>query len=105
MLELSRTLARRYRAVLRRASGRAGRSDVPLVLCRAGPDGLTLEARRDDVAVRLQEEGPHLSDAIAFRASVLAEFEGRGDELVAIEQVKFGKGHLTAGTTAACPAS
>jgi hypothetical protein len=63
-----------------------------LVLCQSGKEGLILQAVQDDLAIRYHLEGPCASDAIAFRASALASFEGRRDELVELEQVSFGKG-------------
>jgi hypothetical protein len=63
-----------------------------LVLCRTGDDGLVLQACQGDLAVRYHLDGARPSEAIAFRASVLAEFEGRRDDPVQLEQVSFGKG-------------
>src|SRR5262245_53438851 len=85
VIEIPRALARQLRAVLRR-SVMEGRSDWPLVLCRTEESGLTLEAGPGDVAVRYEHEGRHEPAAIAFRASVLAEFEGRNDA-VSLDQV------------------
>jgi hypothetical protein len=73
----------------------APRGPWPLLLCRAGEDGLTLHARSEDLAVRYHQAGKHPPDAIAFRASLLAEFEGRADPPVALEQVAFGKGRAS----------
>jgi hypothetical protein len=63
-----------------------------LVLCRPDKNGLVLQACQGDLALRYHLEGARPPDAIAFRASVLAEFEGRRDEPVELEQVAFGKG-------------
>jgi hypothetical protein len=93
LIELPRALARQFRAVLRHSvMADAPRGPWPLVLCRAGEEGLTLHARNHDLAVRFHQPGRRPPDAIAFRASLLAEFEGRPDTPVALEQVAFGKG-------------
>jgi hypothetical protein len=93
LIELPRALARQFRAVLRRSlMADAPRGPWPLVLCRAGEGGLTLHARSEDLAVRYHQPGRRPPDAIAFRASLLAEFEGRADTPVTLEQVASGKG-------------
>src|SRR5215469_15306626 len=73
----------------------APRGPWPLLLCRAGEDGLTLHARDGDLAVRHHRPGKHPPDAIAFRANLLAEFEGRAEPCVTLEQVTFGKGRAS----------
>jgi hypothetical protein len=93
MIALPRALARQFRAVLRRSLlDQEPRGSWPLLLCRAGKDGLVLQACQGDVAVRYHLQGACPPEAIAFRASVLAEFEGRRDDPVELEQVAFGKG-------------
>jgi hypothetical protein len=93
VIELSRGLARQFRAVLRRSLLDQGpRGSWPLVLCRTGKDGLVLQASQGDLALRYHREGARPAEAIAFRASALAEFEGRRDDAVELEQVSFGKG-------------
>jgi hypothetical protein len=93
MIALPRALARQFRAVLRRSLlDQEPRRSWPLVLCRAGKDGLVLQACQGDMALRYHLQGARSPEAIAFRASVLAEFEGRRDDPVELEQVAFGKG-------------
>src|SRR5262245_58011521 len=93
MIAFSRTLARQFRAVLRRSLlDKEPRGSWPLVLFQASKDGLVLQACQSDTAVRYHLDGSYLPEAIAFRASVLAEFEGRRDDPVELEQVAFGKG-------------
>jgi hypothetical protein len=93
VIALPRALARQYRAVLRRSlMDQESRGSWPLVLCRAGKDGLVLQACQGDMALRYHLEGARQPEAIAFRASVLAEFEGRRDDPVELEQLSFGKG-------------
>jgi len=93
VIALPRSLARRFRAVLRRA-GPSGRQvgSPPSVLLRASAQGLCLEAARPDVAVRLEQPGKHPDAVLAFPADVLALFEGRTEEPVRLEETAFGKG-------------
>src|SRR5262245_36960492 len=93
MIAFSRTLARQFRAVLRRSLlDKEPRGSWPLVLFQASKDGLVLQACQSDTAVRYHLDGSYLPEAIAFRSSVLAEVEGRRDDHVELEQVAFGKG-------------
>jgi hypothetical protein len=93
MIELPRALARQFRAVLRRClAAQQARGACPLLLCQAGQDGLTLQARVGDVAVRLRQGGERPADAVAFRTPLLAEFEGNTPDPVTLESVASGKG-------------
>jgi hypothetical protein len=93
VIEIPRGLARQFRAVLRRClAGREPRGAGPLLLCRAGRHGLTLQACLGEVALCHDAAGQRPPDALAFRAAVLAAFEGRSEEPVALEQVSPGKG-------------
>jgi hypothetical protein len=93
LIELTRALARQFRTVLRRSLlEQEPRPSCPLVQCRAGDDGLTLQARCIDMALRYHQSGKRPADAIAFPATVLAEFEGRAESPVVLEQVAAGKG-------------
>ena len=96
MIALPRSLARRFRAVLRRSSPNGRQAGPPpSVLLRVGDQGLCLEATRTDVAVRLEYPGPQPKAAIAFPADALALFEGRTDEPVTLEETAFGKGQAS----------
>ena len=104
LIELTRALARAYRTVLRRSLMEQGpRHDWPLLLCKAGDGGLTLQAVQGEMALRFHQPGARPPDLLAFRAHVLAEFEGRTDAPVVLEHVAAGKGRA-AGTTPACRA-
>jgi hypothetical protein len=93
VIEIPRILTRLFRAVLRRSLlDQDPRGSWPLILCRTGKDGLVLQACKGDMAVRHHCEGARPPEAIAFRASLLADFEGRRDDPVQLEQVAFGKG-------------
>ena len=96
MIALPRSLARRFRAVLRRCSPTGRRADLPpAVLLRAGEEGLCLEAARPDVALRLEHPGKQPKAVLAFPADALAVFEGRTNEPALLEEVAFGKGQAS----------
>lgn len=93
MIALPRSLARRFRAVLRRSLlDQEPRGSWPLVLCQTGKEGLLLQACKGEMALRYHLQGSRSPEVIAFRSSHLAEFEGRRDDVVELEQVAFGKG-------------
>jgi hypothetical protein len=93
MIEIPRTLARDFRVVLRRAvMAEAPRGPWPLICCRAGKDGLFLEAEHVGVALRYHVDEPRPPDALAFAPNVLAEVEGRSDTPVVLEEVSPDKG-------------
>lgn len=93
MIALPRSLARRFRAVLRRCSPNGRQAGPPpSVLLRVGEQGLCLEASRPDVAVRLEHPGAQPEALLAFPADALALFEGRSDQPVMLEEIAFGKG-------------
>jgi hypothetical protein len=93
VIALPRALVRQFRAVLRRSLlDQEPRGSWPLVLCQADKNGLTLQACQGDRALRYHRDGVHPPESIAFRASMLAEFEGRREDLVELEQIAFGKG-------------
>jgi hypothetical protein len=93
MIEIPRSLARQFRAVLRRClAAQESRGPWPLVLCQADRHGLTLRARRGDVAVCCRLPGARPDGALAFRASVLAEFEGSAPGPVILESAAPGEG-------------
>jgi hypothetical protein len=93
VIEISRALAYRFRAVLRRSlMNDNARAPLPIVQCRANDAGLTLEARHGEVAVRYQVDGAYPADTIAFRGALLNEMEGRTDTPVVLELIESAKG-------------
>ena len=93
MIELTRALARSFRTVLRHSlAEQTPRHNWPLVLCKAGDGGLTLQAVQTEMALRYHQPGPRPTDVVAFRADVLAKFEGRTEAPVHLENVAVGKG-------------
>lgn len=96
MIELSRALARQFRAVMRRALAEQGlRTSSPVVFCQAGEDGLALETRLGEVAMRYHQADPRPRSRIAFLASLLAEVEGRTDAPVSLEVLPGGGGRAS----------
>ncbi|MCC6417011.1 MAG: hypothetical protein IT429_02045 [Gemmataceae bacterium] len=92
MITIPRALARVLRAVLRRSVvEEEPKGEWPLLLCRGGPDGLALEAHRASVGVRYQLDGPQPAGVLTFRSTILAEFEGRGNDPVTLEPTGPGK--------------
>jgi hypothetical protein len=93
VIAIPRALARQFRTVLRRSLlDQEPRHSWPLVVCRADPDGVVLQVCQGDRALRYHHAGTYPPEAIAFRASALATFEGRRDDPVELQQLTFGKG-------------
>jgi hypothetical protein len=76
VIELPRSLARRFRAVLRRSLQDLEQRNLwPLLLCRIDPHGVCLEAQCPDFAIRYLRGPPGPADPLVFRSSVLADIE------------------------------
>jgi len=96
LIEVPRALARRFRAVLRQSHLVEGpRGPWPQLLARADREGLTLQARQGDQALRFSQPGGTGEGSIVFRSDLLAQFEGRNADPVVLEQVAFGKGRAS----------
>ncbi len=90
---IPRALVRSFRAVMRRCLFEgSSRNDWPILLVRSDGQQTVLESARGPVAVRCTLPGSAESDVIAFRSSVLAEFEGRTMAPVVLKQVGNGQG-------------
>jgi hypothetical protein len=92
VIAFPRSLARQFRAVLRRC---VHRDSNPFVLVRSSRKGLTLEAVSQDVALRVEFPGGQENAALAFPTAVLAQFEGRHDDLVTLHESSPGNGQAT----------
>jgi hypothetical protein len=93
VIELPRGLARAFRSVLRQSLLTEGpRGPGPVVLCRAGPHGLTLEACHGDCAVGLHQPDRRAPADLAFPAPLLAQVAGRGEAPVTLEALGEGQG-------------
>src|ERR1700693_185139 len=62
------------------------------MLCRTGNGGMRLFAQRGDVGVCYRTAAKQPPQALAFRASVLEQFEGRTEDLVTLDEIEAGKG-------------
>src|SRR6478609_7660627 len=90
---IPRALVRSFRAVMRRCLFEgSSRNDWPVLLVRSDGQQTVLESARGNVAVRFTLPGPAEPGVIAFRAAVLAEFEGRTMAPVVLKQVADGQG-------------
>jgi hypothetical protein len=83
VIVIPRSLALHFRSLLRRC---AGRGAYPFVLARGSRRGLTLEAITPQVGLRVEIPGPQEDTTLAFPAAALAQFEGRSDDLVNLEE-------------------
>jgi hypothetical protein len=93
VIELPRGLARAFRTVLRQSPlGEGPRGPGPVVLCRAGTHGLTLEACHGDCAVGFHQPGRLAPAALAFRAALLSQVAGRGEAPLTLEPLGAGQG-------------
>jgi hypothetical protein len=93
MIEFPRRLARQFHRVLRRGLlGPGARGPWPVVLCRTDEQGLTLQARQDELAVRYQADGARPPETLAFAGSVLAEWAGNNESSVTLEALNTHKG-------------
>jgi hypothetical protein len=93
MIEITRLLARQFRAVLRRLLPPGSpRAPCPRVLLQTTPDGLTMQAQLPEAALRYHQAGSYQPASLAFAADALAAFEGRDDTPVALEQASGPEG-------------
>lgn len=96
MIEITRGLARQFRAVLRSSLlDQQPRGDWPLLLIRADARGLCLQAHKGDLAVQYHQPGARPEAVLTFRTSVLAEIEGRRHVPVSLEQTEPGHGRAS----------
>jgi hypothetical protein len=96
VIVLPRVLARTFRAVLRRCLSDPGsRPAPPVVLARCDGQAPTLQACGPEVAVRHTSPRDQPPAALAFRATVLAQCEGRTDAPVTLEEVAPGQGRAS----------
>ena len=66
MIEIPRSLVRRFRGLLRHCGSPLDRQrELPVIVCHAGPAGLALEAVRTEVAVRYQLDGPRVGQRLS----------------------------------------
>jgi hypothetical protein len=96
LIAMPRTLARSFRTVLRRCLSEPGsRGELPLMLVHADDHQLTLQACRSEIAVRFGPPPARATSSLAFRATVLARFQGRTEASVTLDEVASGRGRAT----------
>jgi hypothetical protein len=84
MIEITRSLARSFRAVCRRAS-KVGSRTVPVVFT-ASRERLTVHSLQGDVAVAYRQPGEYAPEVIALPVDVLADIEGKENSPVVLER-------------------
>jgi hypothetical protein len=88
VIAIPRSQARTCRTLLRRCLSPPGvRPEPPVVLARSDGQTLTLQACGCDVAVRYTAGIVGPTGEMAFRATVLAQVEGRTEEPASLEEV------------------
>lgn len=86
MIEVSRSVIRSFRAVLKKIAVVAGLREPPaVVLFRSDRTGLHLQARNTHIAVEFSQPGNFGSEQIVIPADALGDNEGRKDEPVHFE--------------------
>jgi hypothetical protein len=90
LIEIPRLLARQLWAVLRRCVPRAHGLRPAHVEFQTGPAGLTVRLAQPEIAVEYRQPGAYPPAALGLPLSALARFEGRGQDLVALEAGKDG---------------
>jgi hypothetical protein len=93
LIVLPCSLARQFRAVLRRCS--PSRSAPPAVLLQASAKGLSLQSVLPEVAVQLDHAGQYPHATLAFSGDVLGLVEGRSDDPVTLKEESPGKGRAS----------
>lgn len=96
VIVLTRALARTLRALLRTTMNSSeARQAWPVVLCLAGPDGLTVQTKLDDLHFQYHQVEEQPTSVIAFRGIALADFEGASDEPVQLEAATASRGRAS----------
>src|SRR5437764_54409 len=103
MISLSRLLARRVRAVLKKLTPRgAARSARPPLEILTGPEGLRLRVRLPQVEVEYRQPGPLAPESLVLPLDALADLEGGRETPVTLERSPSG-GVLTRWTDGGVP--
>jgi hypothetical protein len=88
VIEITRALARNFRAVLRKVTPLyAGRGPRPAVVLHAGPDGLRLRSGYAQAALEYRLAGPRPEEALVVPAEALDDCASSKDTPVLIEKV------------------
>lgn len=85
MIEISRSLARQLRAVLKKSRPRNLTQNAhPVTTFLADKDGLRVQTIQGDVAIECGQPGSYKPDRIIMATEALADFEGRKNEIVTL---------------------
>jgi hypothetical protein len=91
LIEITRLLARQFRAMIRRCvPAGTGRGAAPTIVVHTGADGLRLQAQQPDVAVELHQPGLRDKAIIALPAKVLDDCQGARPSAVIVEPTGRG---------------
>jgi hypothetical protein len=91
MIEFSRGLARRFRAVLRKCAALHGRREVPEpVIFSAERDGLRIQSRTSQAVLEFFQPGTFEPGMIAVPGEILADVEGKQDAPVRLVENESG---------------
>lgn len=88
MIEIPRSLVRQLWSVLRRCVPRNQGLRVPQVEFQAVPEALIVRLTQPETAVEYRQPGVHPAETLRLPLSALADFEGRGQDLVTLEAGK-----------------
>lgn len=89
-IEISRALARDFRAAAGRSARAAPRGPWPGLYVQAGPDGLTLSCAGGGVTLTYRDPAPRPEAELAFPADRLAAFAGAAADPVALSAADDG---------------
>jgi hypothetical protein len=91
LIQITRALARRVRAVLRKSMGPAALRNMPVcVILEADAESLRIRLHHEEVAVEYTHAGSHPVDTLALPLQALDDFEGRQDAPVTLETTASG---------------
>jgi hypothetical protein len=91
LIEITRAFARAYRAVLKKIASARGQRDQPsTIVLRTDRSGLHVSAQNASIAVEFSRPGSFASNEIAIPSEAFADFEGRKDDTVQLEQSAKG---------------
>jgi hypothetical protein len=88
VIEITRALARHFRAVLRKsASSASARATRVVLVLQCGKDGLYLRGQYEDVALQYHLPGSRPPEILSLPVAALQDFEGSKDSTVTLEKV------------------
>lgn len=86
MIQITRSLARQLKTILRRTITESGRGTVNKpVLLHAGPDGLRIRIASHEVAAEYHDPSPRDPDAAYIPFELLKDCEAKTDDVVQVE--------------------